>query len=95
MLRKTMVVLAIALALGSSPLSTTAFARSGGGAFGGVGFGGGHFGGGFGGGRIAGDGYRGYDHRVSGLDGGFHHRNGRGYVWGHWGAYYGPMITDP
>jgi len=39
MLRKTMVVLAIALALGSSPLSTTAFARSGGGAFGGVGFG--------------------------------------------------------
>jgi uncharacterized membrane protein len=80
LLRKTMVVLAIALALGSSALSTTALARGRGGGFGGGGFGGGHF--------------SNYG-RVSGLRGGFHDENGRRDVWSHWGAYYGPMIGDP
>jgi hypothetical protein len=44
MLRKTMIVLATVLALGSAPLSSTAFARDGGGHDGG---GGGHAAGGF------------------------------------------------
>jgi hypothetical protein len=58
-------------------LGSSAFARDGGYDGGGEGFRGSHFGGGFG--------------RTPGLRGGF-----RGYgsrdVWGHWGAYYGPMI---
>jgi hypothetical protein len=57
MLRKkmTMFVLATAVALGGTALSTGAFARGGGGGGGhGGGFGGGHFGGGFGGGHMAG-----------------------------------------
>jgi hypothetical protein len=29
------------------------------------------------------------------LRGGVHQDNGRHDVWGHWGAYYGPMIGDP
>jgi hypothetical protein len=31
------------------------------------------------------------------LRGGFHEYHGyrRGDVWGHWGAYYGPMISVP
>src|SRR5712691_9200265 len=94
MLRKTMVVLAIALALGSSALSTSAFARGGGfggghgdggfggGGFGGGGFGGSHFGGGFGGGRLAGGGYGGYGGRVSGLHCRLPHGGGRGGVRG-------------
>jgi hypothetical protein len=84
MLRKTVVVLAIALVLGSSALSTSAFARGGG-------FGSNHFGGGFGGGRMAGA-YGGYGDRLSGLHGGFHHGYERRDLWGHWGGYYGPMI---
>jgi hypothetical protein len=48
-------------------------------------------GGGFGG--TPSDGYGGYGNRVSGL-----HSGSRGYVgrdvWGHWGAYYGPMIPN-
>ena len=44
MLCKPIVVLAIALALGSSALSTSAFARDGRGAFGGRAFGGSQFG---------------------------------------------------
>jgi hypothetical protein len=70
MLRKTMVVLAIALALGGSALSTSAFARSGpgGGGHGGGGFSGGHFGGGFGGGH-AGGGFHG-GHFGGGFGGG-------------------------
>ena len=57
MLRKkmTMFVLATAVALGGTALSTGAFARGGGGGGGhGGGFGGGHFGGDFGGGHMAG-----------------------------------------
>jgi hypothetical protein len=89
MLRNAIAVLAIVLVLGSSGLSTSAFAR-------GAGYGGGdvfhrnHFGGGFG--DTLDDGHGGYGNRASGLRGGF-----RGYgsrdVWGHWGAYYGPMIA--
>jgi hypothetical protein len=80
MLRKTMVASAIALALGSSALSTSAFARGG--------FGGGHT-------TIRRDAdHNGYFSRLP-------HRGllqcyGCGYdPWGHWGAYYGPMITVP
>ena len=49
-------------------------------------------GGGFGG--TPSDSYGGHGNRVSGL-----HSGSRGYagrdVWGHWGAYYGPMIPNP
>ena len=87
MLRNSIVVLAIVLVFGSSGLSTNAFARGGGGE--GDVFRGNHFGGDFG--HTPGHGYDGYGNRASGLRGGF-----RGYarrdVWGHWGAYYGPMI---
>jgi hypothetical protein len=53
----------------------------------GDGFRGNHFGGGFAG--TPGDGYGGYGNRASGS------REYRGRdVWGHWGAYYGPMIPN-
>jgi hypothetical protein len=91
MLRNAIVVFAIVLVLGSSGLSTTAFARGGayGDGAGGDSFRGNHFGCGFGGTR--GDGYGGYGNPASGLRGGFTGYGGRD-VWGHWGAYYGPMI---
>ena len=91
MLRNAIVVLAIVLVLGSSGLSTSAFARGGGYGRGGgsVGFRGNHFGGGFGG--TPSDGYGGYGNRASVLRGGLRGYAGRD-VWGHWGAYYGPMI---
>jgi hypothetical protein len=73
---KTMTALVIALALGSSALCTSAFARGGGG---------------LGGGHVARGGYGGYGGRVNSLHGGSN-GYGRGDVWGHWGAYYGPMI---
>jgi hypothetical protein len=88
---KPIVVLAIALALGSSALSTSAFARDGRGAFGGRAFGGNHFGGCFDGGRMAG-GCGDYGERVDGLHGGSDQGYGRSDVWGHWGGYYGPMV---
>jgi hypothetical protein len=85
MLRNVIVALAIVLALGSS-----AFARGGGYSdVGGDGvFRSSHFGGGFGG--TPGDGHRGSNH-ASGLRGGFPGYGSRD-MWGHWGAYYGPMI---
>jgi hypothetical protein len=76
MLRKTMVVLVVALGLGSFGLSAAALARGGG-------SGGDHVTGGFEGRRAGGSG--------SGLHRGFH-GYGRPDVWGHRGAYYGPMI---
>jgi hypothetical protein len=88
MSRNAIVVLAIVLILGSSGLSTSAFARGYGGGGGSDGFRGNHFGGGFGG--APGDSYGGYGN-ASGLRGGFRGYGGRD-VWGHWGAYYGPMI---
>jgi hypothetical protein len=91
MLRNAIVALAIVLVLGSSGLSASAFARSGGygRGDGSDGFRGNHFGGGSGG--TPGDGYGGYVNRASGWRGGFRGYAGRD-VWGHWGAYYGPMI---
>jgi hypothetical protein len=85
MLRNAIVFLVIVFVLGSSGLSTSALAHGGGYGGGTEGFRGNHFGGTYG------DGHGGYGNRASGLRGGF-----RGYgdrdVWGHWGAYYGPMI---
>jgi hypothetical protein len=89
MLRNALVVFAIVLVLGSSGLSTSAFARGDGG--GGDGFRGDHFGDAFGG--TPGVGYGGYGNRASGLRGGYRRYAGRD-VWGHWGAYYGPMIPN-
>jgi hypothetical protein len=88
-----MVVLAIALVFGSSVLPTSTFARGGGdGRYGGgsLGFRGDPFAGGFGG-RMAGAAYASYGGRASGLHDGLQ-RSGRRDVWGHWGAYYGPMV---
>ena len=84
MLRNVMIFLATVLIVGSSALPTSA---RGGDVGGGVGdeFRGNHFGGGFG------DGYGGYINRANGLRDGFGGYRGRD-VWGHWGAYYGPMI---
>jgi hypothetical protein len=86
MLRNAIVALAIVLAVGSS-----AFARGGGYSAGGGGdvFRGSHFGGAFGG--TPGDGHGSYGNHASGLRGGFLGYGSRD-VWGHWGAYYGPMI---
>jgi hypothetical protein len=81
MSRNAIVVLAIVLVVGSSGLSARAFARGGDG-------GGGD---GFRGNRLSGDGYVGYGNRGSGLHAKFRGYEGRD-IWGHWGAYYGPMI---
>ena len=89
MLRNAMVVLAIVLVLGSSGLSTSAFARGGGGGGGDDRFRGNHVGGGFGG--TPGDSYSG--NRAGGSHGGFRGNGGRD-VWGHWGSYYGPTIPS-
>jgi hypothetical protein len=90
MLRKTMVVIAIVL-LGSSGLSTSAFARSGGHGGGGRGdsFCGNHLRGGFGG--IRADSFGVYGNRTGGSHNGLLAHGNRD-PWGHWGAYYGPMI---
>jgi hypothetical protein len=87
MLCKSIVVLAIVLALGSSALSTSAFARGGGRDFGRS-----DFGACFSGSRMTGGGCSGYDDRVNGLHSGYGHRYGRRDVWGDWGGYYGPMV---
>jgi hypothetical protein len=93
MLCKLTVVLAIALALGSSALSTSAFARGGGGggAVGGRASGGSDSGGCFGS-HTTGGGCGVYGDRVDGFHGGSDHGYGRRDVWGHWGGYYGPMV---
>jgi hypothetical protein len=86
-----MMVLASA-ALAGSLLATDAQALGGGGhggdRGGGGGFRGNHVSSGFG---APGDGYGGYGNRGSGLRGGYRGYGGRD-VWGHWGAYYGPMV---
>jgi hypothetical protein len=91
MLRSATLVLATLLALGSFGLSTGAFARDGGYRAGGAGLGvrGDNFGGGLSG--NPGDGHDDYGNHASGLRGEFHVYRGRD-VWGHWGAYYGPML---
>ena len=90
MLRKIMVVIAIVL-LGSSGLSTGAFARSGGhgGGGGGDSVRGNHLRDGFGG--IRADSFGVYDNSTGGSHNGLLGHVNRD-VWGHWGAYYGPMI---
>jgi hypothetical protein len=93
MLRSVTVVLAILLVLDCSGLSGRAFAR--GGDFAGGGRGDGfrrnHVGGV---GGMPGDSYAGYGNRAGGLHGGFGGNGGRD-MWGHWGAYYGPMVANP
>jgi hypothetical protein len=69
-------IIALAIVLA---LGSSAFASGGG--YSGEGFRGSHFGGGFGG--TPGN-HGGYDNRAS--------RYGSRDMWGHWGAYYGPMI---
>jgi hypothetical protein len=91
MLRNAIVVCAIVLALGSSGLSDTAFARGGYGGGGGDGFPGNHFGGGFD--VTPRDGHGGHDNRARDLRDGLRGYGGRD-VWGHWGAYYGPMVPS-
>jgi hypothetical protein len=88
-LRSATIVLAILLALGSFGLSASAFARDGGYRAGGAGVvvRGDSFGGGLSG--TPDDGYDDGNH-TSGL-GELRGCRGRD-VWGHWGAYYGPMI---
>ncbi|HEX4556852.1 MAG TPA: hypothetical protein VH249_22875 [Xanthobacteraceae bacterium] len=81
-----MVVLVVALGLGSFGLSASAFARASG--LEESGFGGDHAASGFDGRRDGGS-YRAESGGVSGLRRGTH---GRPDVWGHWGAYDGPMI---
>jgi hypothetical protein len=90
MLRSPALVLAILLALGSFSLSASAYARDGAYRAGGAGVvRGDNFGGALGG--TPGDGYDGYSNPAGGLRGEFRSYRGRD-VWGHWGAYYGPMI---
>jgi hypothetical protein len=89
MLRKTMVVSAIVL-LGSSGLSTSAFARSSGHDGGrGDSYRGNHLRGGSDGTRA--DSFGVYGNRTGGSHNGLLGHGNRD-VWGHWGAYYGPMI---
>jgi hypothetical protein len=88
MLRSAAIVLAILLALGSFGFSASAFARDGGYRTGGAGVGvrSDNFGGGLGG-------TAGYDDTGNHTSGLGELRGCRGRdVWGHWGAYYGPMI---
>jgi hypothetical protein len=91
MSQKILGVLAIVLVFGSAELPTSAFARGGhDGRYGDSSLGSrGHpSAGGIG---MAGGGYSSDDSRTSGLHGGFN-EFGRRDAWGHWGAYYGPMI---
>src|SRR5260370_27102157 len=87
MLRNAIAFLAIVLVLGSSGLSTSAFARGGG-------HGGSSAGDGLRGtfGGNPGDGFGGFTHRAGRLRGGFQ-RNGGPRVWGHWGGSYWPMVS--
>jgi hypothetical protein len=85
MFPKIVIVFAIALLLGNIALSAGAFA----------------YGGGLRGGRSHSDHFARsfagrsagsvYDGRASDLRGGFS-ANGGDDLWGHWGAYYGPMV---
>jgi hypothetical protein len=85
---RIMMVLASA-ALAGSLLATAAQARGDGGRGGDDGFRDNHVSSSFGDTLV--DSYAGYGNRGSGLRGEFRGYGGRD-VWGHWGAYYGPMI---
>ena len=86
MLRNTSAILAVLLVLGSSGLSTSALARGGGDRLPDN-----HFSVGLR--DILRGGHRDYEDRTRGLGGRFHRYEGRD-MWGHWGAYYGPMIPS-
>jgi hypothetical protein len=94
MLRKSVTILAIAILLESSGLSTAALARSKDtrsalGAFNAE-----HYALGVGTGSAAVGGHDRRGARVEGLRGplrAYGHRD----VWGHWGSYYGPMVAVP
>jgi hypothetical protein len=91
-MRARMMMVLASAALAGSLLATDAQARGDGGHEGrgaDDGFRDNHFSGGFGDTPV--DGYGGYGSRGSGLRGEFRGYGGRD-VWGHWGAYYGPMI---
>jgi hypothetical protein len=88
-MRARMMIVLASAALAVGVLATDAQARGDGGRGGDDGFREHHFSGGFEDTPI--DGYRGYGNRGSGLRGEFRGYGGRD-VWGHWGAYYGPMI---
>jgi hypothetical protein len=90
MLRNAAITLAILVALGSFGFSADTFARDGGYRAGGAGLGarGDSFGGSLSGSPD--DGYDYYGNHTSGL-GELRGCRGRD-VWGHWGAYYGPMV---
>ena len=83
-----MMVLASAALVGSL-LATAAQARGDGGRGGDDSFRDNHFSSSFGDTPV--DSYGGYGNRGSGLHDEFRGYRGRD-VWGHWGAYYGPMI---
>jgi hypothetical protein len=85
MLRSAAIALAILLALGSFAPSASAFARDGAG----PGVRGNNFRGSLD--VNPGDGHDDYGNRASGLRGEFRSYRDRD-VWGHWGAYYGPMV---
>jgi hypothetical protein len=88
MLRNTTAVLAILLVIGSSGLSTSAHA-------GGGGYGSGRGGDGFRNNYIGGSlsGLRNRGHAIhAGGSGGEFRGFGSSDIWGHWGAYYGPMV---
>jgi hypothetical protein len=90
MLRNATIVLAVLVALGSFDLSASAFARDGGyrAEDAGTGVRGDNSGGGLGG--TPAGGHDDYGNHTSGLG---ELRGCRGHdVWGHGGAYYGPMI---
>ena len=89
MLRSATVILAILL-VSCSGLSATAFARSGVG--GGDAFRNHHIRRGFG--VTSGESYGGYGNPSRSLRGEFRGYGGRN-VWGHWGTYYGPMVSVP
>jgi hypothetical protein len=96
MLNKTMVVLAITLVLAGSALSSSASAGDDGygGGLGRGGLRGNHFAGALKRDRTISDGRGSYGDRVGDMRGGLQ-RDRRGDVWGHWGAYYGPMVSAP
>jgi hypothetical protein len=93
MLRNATAAFAILLVLGSFELSTSAVARGSDydGSGGGDAFLDNHFRIGLR--NISRDGHRNYGDRTRGLSGGFRRYEGRD-MWGHLGAYYGPMIPS-
>jgi hypothetical protein len=89
MLRKTVIILAIALVLGNFGPSAGALARAGDHGGGADSFRGSHLRGGVGG--IAGDSFGSNGYPTGGLPGGLR-ASGNHDVWGRRGTYYGPLV---